>query len=77
MITGTGNAMNRGGVEVAANSTIGWTIHTFSPWRGCVEVAGSPACGHCYAREFSRRNPKTLGVWGTEDNGGTNTRGAQ
>jgi protein gp37 len=31
-------------------------------WRGCTKV--SEGCKHCYAETLSRRNPKTLGVWG-------------
>jgi protein gp37 len=41
---------------------IGWTDHTFNPWRGCARV--SPGCYKCYAEALSRRNPATLGVWG-------------
>jgi protein gp37 len=44
------------------NSAIEWTHHTFNPWRGCAKV--SPGCAHCYAEVQSKRNPKTLGVWG-------------
>lgn len=51
------------------DSKIEWTDHTFSPWRGCVEATNKdgvqhPACDNCYARAMSKRNPKTLGVWG-------------
>jgi protein gp37 len=35
------------------NSKISWTDHTFNIAWGCTEV--SPACDHCYAREFSKR----------------------
>lgn len=49
------------------NSNIEWTDHTFNPWRGCVEVHAG--CDHCYAREMSKRNPATLGVWGNEGAG--------
>lgn len=48
---------------------ISWTDHTWSAWRGCARV--SEACKHCYAETLSHRNPKTLGVWGFEANGGT------
>lgn len=51
------------------DSKIGWTDHSFNHVRGCSKV--SPGCAHCYAEKFSRRNPKTLGVWGTEAQGGT------
>ena len=47
------------------DSPIQWTHHTFNPWRGCTKV--SAGCAHCYAEELSKRNPKTLGIWG--DNG--------
>lgn len=50
---------------MAENSKIQWTDHTFNPWRGCTKV--SAECTHCYAETLSKRNPKTLGVWG--DNG--------
>ena len=33
---------------------IQWADHTFTPWRGCVEVHSG--CDHCYARELARRN---------------------
>jgi len=46
------------------NSKIGWTDHTFNPWRGCTKV--SPGCANCYAETMSHRNPKTLGVWGPQ-----------
>lgn len=57
------------------HSNISWTDHTFSPWRGCQKV--SPACTHCYADAFSVRNPKTLGVFGTESQGGTRVVAAE
>lgn len=41
---------------------IGWTHHTFNPWRGCAKV--SPGCARCYAETLSRRNPAVLGTWG-------------
>lgn len=46
-------------------SKIQWTNHTFNMWRGCTKV--SDGCRFCYAETMSKRNPKTLGVWG--DNG--------
>lgn len=46
------------------NSKIQWTHHTFNPWRGCAKV--SPGCDHCYAEATSKRNPKVLGIWGTD-----------
>lgn len=47
---------------MAENSKIEWTTHTFNPWRGCTKIA--PGCANCYADAMSKRNPKTLGVWG-------------
>ena len=47
---------------MAENSSIEWTTHTFSPWRGCTRY--SPGCENCYAEMMSKRNPKMLGVWG-------------
>jgi len=41
---------------------ISWTDHTFNPWQGCVEV--SPACDHCYAREFSKFTG--FKIWGKD-----------
>lgn len=41
---------------------IGWTHHTWSPWRGCTKV--SEGCTHCYAEKLSHRNPGVLGIWG-------------
>ena len=46
------------------HSNIEWTDHTFNPWRGCVEVHAG--CDHCYAREWSKRNPAALGQWGVD-----------
>lgn len=47
---------------MGADSKIQWTTHTFNPWRGCTKV--SDGCKFCYADALSKRNPKTLGVWG-------------
>jgi protein gp37 len=47
---------------MAENSKIQWTHHTFNPWRGCTKVSGG--CKFCYADKLSKRNPKTLGIWG-------------
>ena len=44
------------------DSNIEWTHHTFNPWRGCTKV--SAGCANCYADTLSKRNPKSLGVWG-------------
>lgn len=54
---------------MAEQSNIAWTDATFSAWRGCLKV--SEACRFCYADAFSGRNPGTLGVFGTEAQGGT------
>lgn len=35
------------GSEMAENSKIEWTDHTFNPWIGCQKV--SPGCDNCYA----------------------------
>lgn len=35
------------------NSKIGWTDHTFNPWRGCTKV--SAGCLNCYAEEQQTR----------------------
>lgn len=37
---------------------------TFNGWWGCTEEKGSPACGHCYARTFSKR--LGLDIWGDD-----------
>lgn len=50
-------------------TSIGWTNATFNPWRGCERV--SAGCLHCYAEAGSKRNTRTLGVWGGEKAGGT------
>lgn len=49
---------------MAENSRIGWTTHTFNPWRGCTKV--SDGCKNCYAEAMSKRNPKVLGIWGDQ-----------
>jgi len=49
---------------MAENSKIEWTHHTFNPWRGCTKV--SAGCAHCYAEMLSKRNPRSLGVWGPQ-----------
>jgi protein gp37 len=54
---------------VANETNISWTDATFSPWRGCQKI--SKGCENCYADTFSHRNPKLLGVFGTEAQGGT------
>lgn len=46
------------------NSKIEWTEDTASPWYGCTKIAAG--CANCYAADLSRRNPKTLGVWGDD-----------
>lgn len=49
---------------MAENTNIEWADDTFNPWHGCAEV--SEGCDNCYAREWSRRNPSVLGVWGPQ-----------
>ena len=49
---------------MGANTKIEWCDFTFNPWRGCQKVA--PGCVNCYAEAQSKRNPKTLGVWGPD-----------
>jgi protein gp37 len=57
------------------DSKIAWTNHTWSITRGCVEV--SPACDFCYAKSMAKRNPKVLGKWGSEAEGGTRVVAAE
>lgn len=50
---------------------IEWCDHSASPWYGCAhaELPGGgahPGCENCYAEALSKRNPATLGVWGTD-----------
>ena len=40
-------------INMAENSNIEWTHHTFNPWIGCTKV--SPACDHCYAEVWDNR----------------------
>lgn len=47
---------------MAKDTKIEWADHTFNPWRGCTKV--SDGCKNCYADTLSKRNPRTLGVWG-------------
>ena len=49
---------------MGANTKIEWCDFTFNPWRGCQKVAAG--CVNCYAESQSKRNPKTLGVWGPD-----------
>src|SRR4051812_48906756 len=44
------------------NTKIEWCHHTWNPWRGCTKI--SDGCKFCYADRVSKRNPRTLGVWG-------------
>lgn len=47
--------------DMAENSKIEWTDHTFNPWIGCTKV--SPACKNCYAeRDMNHRFGKV--DWG-------------
>ena len=43
--------------QVAENSKIEWTDHTFNPWWGCTKVSVGPqgACEHCYAESLAKR----------------------
>jgi protein gp37 len=41
-------------IDVAANSQIEWTDHTFNPWTGCTNI--SPGCDNCYAEAWSKRS---------------------
>ena len=50
--------------KTGANTNIQWCHHTFNPWRGCTKV--SEGCKFCYADKLSKRNPKTLGIWGPQ-----------
>ena len=54
---------------MAENSNIQWTQHTFNPWRGCQKRPDNRACDNCYAEALSKRNPATLGIWGSEERG--------
>jgi len=47
---------------MAENTAISWCDSTFNHVRGCTKV--SAGCASCYADTMSKRNPKTLGVWG-------------
>lgn len=48
-------------LNMAENSGISWTDHTFNPWMGCTKV--SPACKNCYAeRDMDKRYGKV--AWG-------------
>lgn len=48
--------------QMARDSKIQWTDHTFNPWWGCTKV--SPACDHCYAEAWARR--VGLDVWNVD-----------
>lgn len=50
------------------NTNIGWTHHTFNPWKGCTKV--SPGCLHCYAETLV---DKRFG-WAKWGPNGTRTR---
>lgn len=39
---------------MAENSKIEWCHHTANLWWGCEELAGHPACKHCYAKVLAR-----------------------
>jgi protein gp37 len=46
---------------MAENSNIAWADYTFNHVR---------ECEHCYASDLSKRDPGTLGVWGSKASGG-------
>jgi protein gp37 len=48
-------------LNMAKNSSIEWTHHTFNPWWGCTKV--SPGCQHCYAEAWAKRVGQN--VWGS------------
>ena len=56
-------------------TNISWAHSSFGAHRGCLEI--SPACDSCYAREMAKRNPKILGKWGSEADGGTRVVAAE
>lgn len=60
---------------MAENTKIQWCDHTFNPFRGCVKVA--TGCVNCYAEAQSKRNPKVLGIWGSEASGATRVVAAE
>ena len=39
--------------QMAENTKIEWTDHTFNPWEGCQKVG--PGCDHCYAETRNAR----------------------
>lgn len=46
---------------MGTNTAIGWTGHTWNPWRGCTKV--SPGCDNCYMFAGQRRgglNPEQI-----------------
>jgi len=47
--------------NMADNTIIAWTDHTFNPWMGCTKV--SAGCAHCYAETMST-NLMGKGIWG-------------
>lgn len=53
------------------DTSIGWCQHTFNGVHGCAhdilaDGTESPGCQHCYAEIGSKRNHRTLGIWGEE-----------
>ncbi|AGR70230.1 Gp37Gp68 family protein [Burkholderia pseudomallei] len=48
------------GGNMAQDSRIEWTHHTFNPWWGCTRI--SPACTNCYADSWAQR--LALDLWG-------------
>ncbi len=46
---------------MGSTTGIQWAHATWNPVRGCTKI--SEGCAHCYAADFSLRNPATLGSW--------------
>lgn len=49
------------GPQMAENTKIEWTDHTFNPWIGCTKVG--PGCDHCYAENLMDTR-MGVAVWG-------------
>ena len=49
------------GPQMAENTKIEWTDHTFNPWIGCTKVG--PGCDHCYAENLMDKR-MGVAVWG-------------
>lgn len=64
LLTGEGIVQKERRQIMAENTKISWADHTFNHIRGCVKIA--EGCKNCYAATMSKRNTKTLGLWGPE-----------